>query len=139
MTDKPKRLSTEDLHKAISESLGLVSLIKAGRGNLGGTTCLAPLAELSIRKGRKILLADGDVRNPGISQFEKLYKQYGLERPDNEEAGVLKEWFANGFNGCVRLVVWSWKRPGPRALFHAADAIWVTFCQSVKAAALAIR
>jgi len=98
MTNKPKLVSTEDLHKAITESLGLVSLIKAGRGNLGGTTCLAPIAELSIRKGRKLLLADGDVRNPGISQFEKLYKQHGIDRPLNEEAGVLKEWFANSFN-----------------------------------------
>lgn len=77
---------------------GLSSLIKAGRGNLGGTTCLSPIAEISIYKGRKLLLADGDVRNPGISQFETLYSQHGISRPSNEEAGRLKEWFTLCFN-----------------------------------------
>ncbi|WP_336718597.1 hypothetical protein [Asaia bogorensis] len=98
MTSKPKSLATEDQNTLTTRPHSLVSLIKAGRGNLGGTTCLAPLAEISIRKKRKILLADGDVRNPGISQFEALYHQFGIGRPINDEAGQLKEWFANAFN-----------------------------------------
>lgn len=98
MTEKPKRLSTPELHEAIIKSLELRSLIKAGRGNLGGTTCLAPLAERGIFQGRPLLLGDGDVRNPGISLFKEIYKTHGLPCPSNEEAGHLKEWFANSFN-----------------------------------------
>jgi len=92
VTEKPKRISTAELHEAITKSLELRSLIKAGRGNLGGTSSLSPLAKRAIFHGRPLLLGDGDGRNPGISLFKEIYETHGLLCPSNEEAGHLKEW-----------------------------------------------
>lgn len=71
--------------------------VKAGRGNLGGSTAEAALAEIAIMQGRPPLLADGDARNPGLSAFKSIYERYGLTRPKNEDAGVLREWFSEAF------------------------------------------
>ena len=78
------------------------ALVKAGRGNLGGTTALAILGEIAIHDGRKALMADGDVRNPGISQFKATYDRYGFLRPSSEEAGQLKEWYTNAFSHALQ-------------------------------------
>ncbi|QEH97867.1 hypothetical protein [Gluconobacter thailandicus] len=74
-----------------------VAAVKAGRGNLGGSTAEAALAERAIMQGRSPLLADGDARNPGLSAFRSVYERFGLNRPVSEEAAVLKEWFSEAF------------------------------------------
>lgn len=74
-----------------------VAAVKAGRGNLGGSTAEAALAERAIMQGRSPLLADGDARNPGLSAFKSVYERFGLTRPKNEDAGILREWFSEAF------------------------------------------
>lgn len=74
------------------------ALIKAGRGNLGGTCALMVLSEIAIQAGRPLILADGDVRNPGISLFKALYDKHGLPRPESEESGELKRWYTDAFS-----------------------------------------
>ncbi|GBR55203.1 hypothetical protein AA106555_1962 [Neokomagataea thailandica NBRC 106555] len=54
-----------------------VAVVKAGRGNLGGSTVEAALAERAIMQGRSPLLADGDARNPGLSAFQSGYERFG--------------------------------------------------------------
>ncbi len=78
-----------------------VALVKAGRGNLGGSTAEAALAERAIMQGRLPLLADGDARNPGLSAFKTIYQLCGLPRPTSEDAAVLREWFAEAFGAAA--------------------------------------
>ena len=78
-----------------------ISAIKAGRGNLGGSTILGPLSERAIYAGRSVLLADGDVRNRGLSQYSTIFDKYGFPRPASEESGELKRWYTDAFSAAI--------------------------------------
>ena len=87
---------------ATTPDLSPRALVKAGRGNLGGTTALAILSEIALHDGRKVMMADGDVRNPGISQFKAIYGKRGFPRPDSEDVAHLKEWYTNAFAAALQ-------------------------------------
>ncbi|GBR48693.1 P-loop NTPase family protein [Neokomagataea thailandica] len=72
-------------------------VFKAGRGNLGGTTTLALLAERALNAGRPVLMADADVRNQGISQFKPLYDQCGIGLPASDSQHDVQNYLSKSF------------------------------------------
>ena len=75
-------------------------IVKAGRGNLGGSTFLTVICEIAAGASRKLLMADGDMRNPGISA-SPLYARYGLPRPASEDEHEISEWFSMVFSAAT--------------------------------------
>ncbi|QBL95601.1 MULTISPECIES: hypothetical protein [Komagataeibacter] len=84
----------------VTKKASVPLIVKAGRGNLGGSTFLTAICEIAASASRNFLMADGDMRNPGISA-SPLYARYGLPRPVSEDEHDISEWFSMVFSAAT--------------------------------------
>jgi hypothetical protein len=111
-----------------------VVVIKMGRGRGGGTTILDWLIQRARLAVRRVLVGDGDRRNPTLSGFYPPGTPGGVFQPPSDETADLKDWITGMFSLMVQegaaLVL---DLPGADRVLaeYGHDLAIVEFCEAV--------
>src|SRR5689334_10085883 len=69
-----------------------VLAVRLGRGRTGGSTCLDLIIQRGRKKGRRVMVGDGDKRNPTLSTLYPPDQPDGATQPETDETADVKDW-----------------------------------------------
>jgi hypothetical protein len=69
-----------------------VIAVRFGRGRVGGSTGMDLLIQRARKAGRKVLIGDGDLRNPTLAALYPPATEGGAKQPPTNEIADVKEW-----------------------------------------------
>lgn len=67
-------------------------IVRQGRGRAGGSMTCDLLAETAIGRGQRVIVADGDMRNPTLSLKYPPGSEHGAPRPKSDTAVDGRDW-----------------------------------------------
>jgi hypothetical protein len=86
------------LSAALSANAGPVLGIRLGRGRTGGSTFLDFLIQRARTAGRKVVIADGDIRNSTLAALYPPEQAGGALKPKSEDLEDMKELFSRALD-----------------------------------------
>jgi hypothetical protein len=69
-----------------------VLAVRLGRGRTGGSTFLDLIIQRARRDGRRVLIGDGDKRNPTLAGLYPPDEPGGATQPETDETVDVKDW-----------------------------------------------
>lgn len=78
-----------------------VFAVRHGRGRTGGSTLLDLFTQLARAAGRRVLVCDGDRRNPTLASLYPPGTPGGATQPPTDEGPDIKEWVTNSISQAV--------------------------------------
>ena len=89
--------------KASQVERGVVIAMRHGRGRGGGSTFLDLLIQLARTEGRKVMVGDGDRRNPTLAGYYPPGADGGATQPPTDEMADVKDWLTNTVGEALNL------------------------------------
>lgn len=99
MTDATR--STEA--KVSAETREVVIAMRHGRGRGGGSTFLDLVIQLARSEGRKVIIGDGDRRNPTLAGLYPAESVGGATTPPSDETADVKDWLTSTIGEALHL------------------------------------
>ena len=81
--------------KIVTETARKVVLVRFGRGRGGGSTYLDVMIQQALVAGRRLIIADGDRRNPTLAGLYPASSPYPATQPASDDPAVVKDWITD--------------------------------------------